>query len=100
MIVIYICFSQFINSEDSKYTHHSSKMMVEVKVIDNTYQVIPKIAKLKERDSKSTDFEYAKVIYPKADTQQGQLIAKIVQEINTLLNIPDAFEWREKEIYL
>ena len=87
-------------SEDSDYVHRTSKMMIEVKILDNSYQVVPKIAKLREKDYSSVDFENAKVIYPKPDTKQGQLVIKIVQEINSLLNIPDSFNWREKQITL
>lgn len=87
-------------SEDSDYVHRTSKMMIEVKILDNGYQVVPKIAKLREKDYSSADFENAKVIYPKADTKQGQLVIKIVQEINNLLNISDSFNWREKQITL
>ena len=87
-------------SEDGKYVHCSSKMMIEVKVLNNGYQVVPKIAKLSEKDYSSVDFENAKVIYPKTNTKEGQLVIKIVKEINSLLNIQDSFDWREKQITL
>jgi len=79
-------------------TNYSRVMMIQVQLNDTGYTLTPKLRRQARTSSiygTSTD---ENVNYPDADSAEGQLAIRIVQEINGLLNLPNSYHWEEKVI--
>jgi len=85
-------------SPNSSYTSYSRKMMIEVKATDNGYQLIPKLARISNTSSLYNNVEHANVTYPDRNSKEGQIVIKIVEEINQLLGIQNNYIWEEKVV--
>jgi uncharacterized lipoprotein len=85
-------------SQNTSYTSYSRKMMIEVKTTDNGYQVIPKLARISNKSSVYNNSESSNVTYPDRESKEGQIVIKIVEEINQLLGIPNNYIWEEKVV--
>ena len=82
----------------SSYSSFEREMMLSIQISDNGYKVIPKMRRITKSYSGFGTSASDYVEYPKSDTPEGQLVNKIIREINLLLGIQDNIVWEEKEI--
>lgn len=80
------------------YTKYSRSMMLQIKTTESGYQITPKVAKISKSSNAFKSDTNQNVEYPTQDSVEGNLVGKIVEEINQLICIEDNYIWEEKQI--
>ena len=80
------------------YTKYSRKMMVQVKIKKEGYQIIPKLVKEAKTNTTFKSNSDKNIFYPDKESNEGKLVIKILKEINGYLEIKNNYEWNEKTI--
>lgn len=80
------------------YTKYSRKMMLQVKIKKDGYQIMPKLIKEAKTNTAFKSNSDKNVFYPEEDSKEGRLVIKILKEINGYLEIDNDYKWNEKTI--
>ena len=87
-----------MSHDHSAYSTYSREMMISIQLLEDEYKVIPKLKRKETRTSLWASSSENSIEYPKPDSSEGKLVMKIINEINSLLNIPNDYYWEEKVI--
>ena len=76
-------------------TSYGTTMAIQIDINENGYIVTPQL-----QSSKSTMWgsQTGRVSYPKSDSNEGKLVSKIVEEINSLAEIQKEYVWHEETV--
>ncbi len=95
---VFSALGSALSNDHPAYSTYSRAMMISVQLLEGEYKVVPKVKHKQTRTSAWVSSSEDTIEYPKPDSDEGKLVMKIINEINTALNIPNDYYWEEKVI--
>jgi hypothetical protein len=95
---VFSALGSAFSSNHSAYSTFSRAMMISFQLLEGEYKVVPKVKHKETRTSSWVSSSEDSIEYPKPNSDEGKLVMKIINEINTTLNIPNDYFWEEKVI--
>ena len=77
---------------------YSSVFMIQAQIMENGYKLIPKMKSIQKTSGLWGTSQSDTVYYPEKNSNEAKIAIKLIEEINSLLGIPNDYYWEEKVI--